>query len=95
MPRHASTHAAGVVITERPLTEYLPLSVNGGMTVTQYDMNAVAELGLLKFDFLALRNLTIIEDTVKLIKASNPDFDISKIPFDDKNAYKLLSKGHT
>lgn len=95
MPRHASTHAAGVVITERPLTEYLPLSVNGGMTVTQYDMNAVAELGLLKFDFLALRNLTIIEDTVKLIKATNPDFDISKIPFDDKNAYKLLSKGHT
>ena len=95
MPRHASTHAAGVVITERPLTEYLPLSVNGGMTVTQYDMNAVAELGLLKFDFLALRNLTIIEDTVKLIKATNPDFDIAKIPFDDKNAYRLLSKGHT
>ena len=95
MPRHASTHAAGVVITERPLTEYLPLSVNGGMVVTQYDMNAVAELGLLKFDFLALRNLTIIEDTVKLIKASDPSFDISKIPFDDKNAYKLLSKGHT
>ncbi|MBQ9703684.1 MAG: DNA polymerase III subunit alpha, partial [Clostridia bacterium] len=95
MPRHASTHAAGVVITENPLTDYLPLSVNGGMTVTQYDMNAVAELGLLKFDFLALRNLTIIDDTVKLIKEADPLFDISRIPFDDKQAYKLLSKGHT
>ncbi|MBQ9744903.1 MAG: DNA polymerase III subunit alpha [Clostridia bacterium] len=95
MPRHASTHAAGIVITELPLTEYLPLSVNGGMVVTQYDMNAVAELGLLKFDFLALRNLTIISDTVKLIKKEHPEFDINKIPLDDKDAYKLIAQGKT
>jgi len=95
MPRHASTHAAGVVITENPLTSYLPLSVNGGMTVTQYDMNAVAELGLLKFDFLALRNLTIISDTVKMLRKRKPDFDISKIPLDDKDTYKLISQGKT
>ncbi len=95
MPRHASTHAAGVVITELPLTDYLPLSINGGMTVTQYDMNAVADLGLLKFDFLALRNLTIISDTVNLIDKSNPSFDISKIPLDDEEAYKIISQGKT
>ena len=95
MPRHASTHAAGVVITEEPLTHYLPLSVNGGMTVTQYDMNAVAELGLLKFDFLALRNLTIISDTVKLVRKENPDFDINTIPIDCKDVYKLISQGKT
>ena len=95
MPRHASTHAAGVVITEEPLTNYLPLSVNGGMTVTQYDMNAVAELGLLKFDFLALRNLTIISDTVKLVQKNHPDFDINNIPLDCKEAYKLISQGKT
>jgi len=95
MPRHASTHAAGVVITEAPLTDHLPLSVNGGMIVTQYDMNAVAELGLLKFDFLALRNLTIISDTVKLIQKNDPTFDINKIPLDDRDAYKLISQGKT
>ena len=95
MPRHASTHAAGIVITEQPLTDYLPLAVNGGMTVTQFDMNVVAELGLLKFDFLALRNLTIIDDTVKVIKQTDNSFDITRIPLDDAEAYKLISSGHT
>ncbi len=95
MPRHASTHAAGVVITDKPLVDYLPLSTNGGAVVTQYDMDTVANLGLLKFDFLALRYLTIISDTEKLIKKSNPDFRVDKIPFDDKETYKFISSGKT
>lgn len=95
MPRHASTHAAGVVITDKPLVEYLPLAVNGDITVTQYDMDTVAKLGLLKFDFLALRYLTIISDTEKLIKKRIPDFDITKIPIDDKDTYKFISSGKT
>ena len=95
MPRHASTHAAGVVITEKPLYEYVPLSRNGGVTVTQYDMTTVAELGLLKFDFLALRYLTIIDNAEKQIKEKIPDFDITRVPLDDAPAYKLISKGNT
>lgn len=95
MPRHASTHAAGVVITGKPLVDYLPLAVNGDMVVTQYDMDTVAALGLLKFDFLALRYLTIISDTEKLIRKRIPDFDISKIPTDDKETYRLISSGRT
>ena len=95
MPRHASTHAAGVVITEKPLTEYLPLSVNNGVTVTQYNMDTVAELGLLKFDFLALRYLTIIAAAEKQIKEKDPDFNVSKLPLDDKRTFELISKGAT
>ena len=95
MPRHASTHAAGVVITEKPLTEYLPLSVNNGITVTQFDMDTVAEIGLLKFDFLALRYLTIIDAAEKQIKENQPDFDISKLPFNDKATFDLISRGAT
>ncbi|MBQ8545874.1 MAG: DNA polymerase III subunit alpha [Clostridia bacterium] len=95
MPRHASTHAAGVVITDKPLVDYLPLSTNGGVVVTQYDMDTVAGLGLLKFDFLALRYLTIISDTEKLIRRKNPNFRIDKIPFDDRETYKYISSGKT
>ena len=95
MPRHASTHAAGVVITDKPLVDYLPLSTNGGAVVTQYDMDTVASLGLLKFDFLALRYLTIISDTEKLIIKNEPDFRIDKIPLDDKQTYKFISSGKT
>ncbi len=95
MPRHASTHAAGVVITEKPLTEYLPLAVNNGITVTQFDMDTVAEIGLLKFDFLALRYLTIIDAAEKQIKEKHADFDITKLPFDDKATFDLISKGAT
>lgn len=95
MPRHASTHAAGVVITDLPIVDYLPLSTNGGVTVTQYDMDTVAQLGLLKFDFLALRYLTIIYDTERIIKQRQPDFDIDTIPLDDKNTYKFISSGKT
>ena len=95
MPRHASTHAAGVVITDKPLVDYLPLSTNGGSVVTQFDMDTVAKLGLLKFDFLAIRYLTIISDTEKIIRQSNPEFDIKNIPIDDEYTYKFISSGRT
>ncbi len=80
MPRHASTHAAGVVISDKPIAEYVPLAVNDEAVVTQYTMTALDELGLLKMDFLGLRNLTVIADTEKYIRKKQPDFDIEKIP---------------
>lgn len=95
MPRHASTHAAGVVITDKEVSSYVPLATNGDTTVTQFDMDTVAELGLVKFDFLGLRYLTIIADAEELIKKTHPDFDIHKIPFDDKATYSLISAGQT
>ena len=95
MPRHASTHAAGVVITDKPIVDYLPLATNGGAAVTQYDMDTVAKLGLLKFDFLALRYLTIISDTEKIIRKSEPLFDIERVPMDDKKTFKFISSGKT
>ena len=95
MPRHASTHAAGVVIADRPVAEYVPLSVNEDAVVTQYTMTSLEELGLLKMDFLGLRNLTVIDDAQKYIRNNNPDFDIEKIPLDDKPTYTLMGKGLT
>ncbi len=95
MPRHASTHAAGVVITENPTYEYVPLSYSGTGVVTQFDMNTDARLGLVKFDFLGLRYLTVIHDAELTIKKKEPDFDISRIPLDDKAAFKLLCDGKT
>ena len=95
MPRHASTHAAGVVITEQPISDYIPLAMSGDILVTQYDKDAVAELGFLKFDFLALRYLTIIDDTEKLIRRTNPNFNLSNIDFNDEETYKLISSGKT
>ena len=95
MPRHSSTHAAGVVITDRPVHEYVPLSMNGSVPVTQFDMDTVAKLGLLKFDFLALRYLTIISDTEKQIREREPHFDVEALPLDDKAAYELISSGNT
>mgnify|MGYP004653785903 CR=1 FL=1 len=95
MPRHASTHAAGVVITDRPVSDYVPLSVNGDMPVTQFDMDTVAKLGLLKFDFLALRYLTIISDTERQIRESEPDFSVDSLPLDDRKSYELISSGNT
>ncbi len=90
MPRHASTHAAGVVITEKPTWEYVPLSYSGTGVVTQFDMNTDASLGLVKFDFLGLRYITVIHDAVQMIRKRDPDFDIAAIPFDDKKTFKLL-----
>jgi len=84
MPRHASTHAAGVVISDRPVAEYVPLAVNDEAVVTQYTMTGLEELGLLKMDFLGLRNLTVIDDAVNLIRRRLPEFDVEKISLDDK-----------
>ena len=95
MPRHASTHAAGVVITDGPVSDYVPLQATDGQIATQYTMTVLERLGLLKIDFLGLRNLTIISDTVKAIKKTNPNFDIDKIPYDDENVYKMFAKGDT
>ena len=95
MPRHASTHAAGVVITDLPVTDYVPVSVTGGAVVTQYTMDAVAELGILKFDFLALRYLTIINEAEKLIRERVPGFDLTLVDTVDKTTYDLISSGKT
>ena len=95
MPRHATMHAAGVVITEKPVSDYVPLSSNDGNTVTQFTMTTLEELGLLKMDFLGLRNLTVIDDTVKMIRRSNPDFDINSISDDDRAVYRMMSAGNS
>ena len=95
MPRHASTHAAGVVITDRPVSEYVPLARNDDAVVTQFTMTAIEELGLLKMDFLGLRTLTVIHDAEQMIRAHTPDFDIDKIPMDDAATYQMFSKGQT
>ncbi len=95
MPRHASVHAAGIVITDRPLENYLPLAVNSGTVVTQYPMNTVADIGLLKFDFLGLRYLTIIRDAVDLIRENDKNFCIESIPEDDPRVFCMIGKGQT
>ena len=95
MPRNSSTHAAGVVITAQPVCTYVPLSRNDDTVVTQYTMTTIEELGLLKMDFLGLRNLTVIEDTQKEIRKLNPDFDIAKVPDDDAATFAMLTEGKT
>lgn len=95
MPRHASTHAAGVVITDKPVSEYVPLARNDESVVTQFTMTTIEELGLLKMDFLGLRTLTVISDAEKMIRRKQPDFDIEKIPLDDQKTYAMFSKGLT
>ena len=95
MPRNASTHAAGLVVTPRPTVEYVPLAKNDEAVVTQFPMNTVADLGLVKMDFLGLRNLTIIGDTVRQIKKRVPSFEIENIPDDDAETFKMLAEGRT
>ena len=95
MPRNASKHAAGVVITRRPVHEYVPLARNDESIVTQYIMTTLEELGLLKMDFLGLRNLTILDDAQKMIRLHTPDFDISQIPDNDPEVFKMISAGRT
>ena len=95
MPRHASTHAAGVVITERPVYEYVPLATNDESVVCQYQMTTLEELGLLKMDFLGLRNLTVLDDAVKLVRRHTPGFRIEAVPEDDKATFEMLSAGRT
>ena len=95
MPRNTSTHAAGVVITSRPVSDYVPLAKNDDLVVTQYIMTTLEELGLLKMDFLGLRNLTVLDDAVKLVRRKEPDFDIHKIPEDDAATFRMISEGRT
>jgi len=95
MPRNTSTHAAGVVITADPVRSYVPLSRNDDTIVTQYTMTTIEELGLLKMDFLGLRNLTVIEDAQKQIRTMEPNFDIAKIPDDDPETFTMLAEGKT
>ena len=95
MPRHASTHAAGVVITREAADEYVPLSTNDGQPVTQFPMTTVEELGLLKMDFLGLRTLTVIHDAEQMIQKSDAGFSIEKIPYDDEKTYQMLSMGES
>ncbi len=96
MHRHASIHAAGVVIAPGDLTDYVPLYKSSTDDVTsQYDMKGLEELGLLKLDFLGLRNLTVIDKAVKLIQAKGDDVDVEKLPLDDEKVYELFAKGLT
>ena len=95
MPRHASTHAAGVVITKRPVVDYVPLARNDDTIVCQYVMTTLEELGLLKMDFLGLRNLTILDDAVKMIREKDKDFTLRNIPEDDEATYEMLAAGRT
>lgn len=92
MPRHASTHAAGVLITDRPVTEYVPLAKNDDVVVTQFTMTAIEELGLLKMDFLGLRNLSVIDNAQKLIRRREPDFSIEAIPEDDGETFRMMAQ---
>lgn len=94
--RHASTHAAGIVIAKEPLTEYCPLQKVGDAEVTtQYDMTSLSKIGLLKMDILGLRNLTVIGDTEKALEKKGIHLEIEKIPLEDKPVFELLSKGET
>ncbi|MFT8348458.1 DNA polymerase III subunit alpha [Clostridium saccharoperbutylacetonicum] len=96
LPRHSSTHAAGVVIASKPLVEYVPLQKNDEMIVTQFGMNTLEELGLLKMDFLGLRTLTVMSDAIKMVKENRGiDIDLDKIDFDDKEVYKMIGEGNT
>ncbi len=90
MPRHTSTHAAGVVITAQPVSEYVPLCLNGELVATQYTMTALEELGLLKMDFLGLRNLTIIDEACRMAGVS-----MDTVPLDAPAVYKMLSQGNS
>ncbi|GAA0070507.1 DNA polymerase III subunit alpha [Clostridium sardiniense] len=96
LPRHSSTHAAGVVIASKPLVEYVPLQKNEDMIVTQFGMNTLEELGLLKMDFLGLRTLTVMNDALRMIKYNRGvDIDLDKIDFDDREVYKMIGEGKT
>ena len=95
VPRHITMHAAGVVITDRPVSDYVPLAVSDESVVTQFTMTTLEELGLLKIDFLGLRNLTVIHDAEVMIRRSEPDFSINDISYADKAVYDMISAGNT
>jgi DNA polymerase-3 subunit alpha len=95
--RHASTHAAGVVIGDRPLNELVPLykDPRSDLLVTQYSMKYVEQAGLVKFDFLGLTTLTVLDRAMKFLKAQGIEFDLSKTPLDDAKTYEMISRGDT
>ena len=97
LSRHASTHAAGVVISPSPLTDYTPLykSPSDESVTTQFDMKSIEAIGLLKFDFLGLKTLTVIQETLRYLEGTDKAVDIKSIPFDDRKTYELLSAGLT
>ena len=95
MPRHASTHAAGVLITGEPVLHYVPLQKNDEVITTQYPMGTIERLGLLKMDFLGLRTLTVIRDTLDMMRALGVDMKPEDIPMDDKVVYDMISAGDT
>lgn len=95
VPRHITIHAAGVVITDRPVSDYVPLAKSDDAVVTQFTMTTLEELGLLKMDFLGLRNLTVIHDAETMIRRREPDFSIDNISYTDKAVYDMISTGNT
>src|SRR5437588_12173786 len=97
LTRHASTHAAGIVIGDRPLTELVPLyrDPKSLMPVTQFNMKWVEPAGLVKFDFLGLKTLSVLETAAKLLKKRGVDLDLLRIPLDDRGTFDLLARGET
>jgi DNA polymerase-3 subunit alpha len=95
VPRHMTIHAAGVVITDRPVSDYVPLAKSDDAVVTQFTMTTLEELGLLKMDFLGLRNLTVIHDAERIIRKREHDFSIENINYTDKAVYDMISSGST
>lgn len=96
VPRHSSTHAAGVVISKNPVDSYVPLNVQDESVTTQFNMNLLEELGMLKMDFLGLRTLTVIKDAIKLVEINHGiKLDADKLPENDKDVYDLISSGNT
>src|SRR5207247_8153667 len=97
LSRNAGVHAAGVVIGDRDLSDYIPLTrdVKGNDVVSQYPMGPLNDLGLLKIDFLGLKTLTVIEDTLTLIRKRDPNFSLKNIPLDDLAAFALYNRGET
>ncbi|MBR6223715.1 MAG: DNA polymerase III subunit alpha [Lachnospiraceae bacterium] len=97
LPRNTSMHAGGVVISERPIHEYVPLMVgNTGAVLTQFEKGAIEDIGLLKMDFLGLRTMTVIQDAIKLVyEQTGKKLDMGSLPYDDKRVYELISSGQT
>ena len=95
MPRNTSTHAAGVVITRLPVYDYVPLATNDDTIVTQFTMTTLEELGLLKMDFLGLRNITVIDDAIRQIRLREPDFSMARVTDNDPKVMEMLTQGRT
>ncbi|MDR0396408.1 MAG: DNA polymerase III subunit alpha [Oscillospiraceae bacterium] len=95
IPRHASTHAAGVLVTKEPVSHYVPLQKNDAVVTTQFPMGTLEKLGLLKMDFLGLRTLTVLRDTLAMMRVQGREIELADIPFDDKGVYEMIGKGET